>query len=162
MESRDAHVLENRFYGHIPITKYFGIRVVNYDGLRLVVRAPLAVNVDHCGTAFAGSIGAVLMLGGLAIIRLKLADLGITARIMLASSKISYLHPVTEDIEVFCETRSPINVARVRHHLSRDGAATIKITGGIESASKVVVKYAGSYIIRILKTEDINHDECFC
>ncbi len=102
------------------------------------------------------------MLGGLAIIRLKLADLGITARIMLASSKISYLHPVTEDIEVFCETRSPINVARVRHHLSRDGAATIKITGGIESASKVVVKYAGSYIIRILKTEDINHDECFC
>ncbi len=162
MESRDAHILENMFYRHIPITKDLGIRVVNYDGLRLVVRAPLAVNANHYGTAFAGSIGAVLMLGGLAIIRLKLADLGIAARIMLASSRILYLHPVIADIEAFCETRSPINVARIRHHLSRHGTAKVKITGGIESASKVAVKYAGFYIIRALKADDIDRDDCFC
>lgn len=76
----NAHVLVNMVYKHILLSKVLGIRVVSYDGVRLVVRAPPTVNANHYGTAFAGSIGVVLILGRLAIIRFKIASMGFGAR----------------------------------------------------------------------------------
>ncbi|MBI3546921.1 MAG: YiiD C-terminal domain-containing protein [Gammaproteobacteria bacterium] len=149
-------------YRHVPIAKVLGIRVVNYDGVRLVVRAPLVVNVNHYGTAFAGSIGAVLMLGGFTIIRQKLVDIGYSARIKLVKSRISYLHPVTADIEAFCELTSELSVADIERELSRDRTLKAEVIGSIQSASQTAVRYTGLYAIRALKGDETDQNDFFC
>ncbi len=159
---RDHHALEDLFYRHIPITKVLGIHVASYDGIRLVLRAPLTVNANHYGTAFAGSIGALLVLGGLAIIRLKLADMGFGARIMMTRSRITYARPVTTDIEVFCELASQLVASRMRRHLNRQDAINVKIGGGVKGMSGMAVKYSGLYAIRALTADDINQGDCLC
>lgn len=160
--SRNNRALENLLYRHIPITKSLGIHVAGYSGSRLVVQAPLAINANHYGTAFAGSIGALLMLGGLAIIRLKLADMGLRAHIMLVKSRILYLHPVATDIEVSCELASELTASRIRQQWKRRSTMNVQVQGGVQAASGIAVKYAGCYAIQALSTDEIRRGVCFC
>lgn len=159
---RNNRALEQLFYKHIPITKLLGVNVVRYNGSRLVVHAPLAINANHYGTAFAGSIGALLMLGGLTIIRLKLADMGFQAHIMLAKSRIMYLHPVTTDIEASCELASALVASRIRRQWKRRDIINVQVQGHVQAASRIAVKYSGCYAIRALGAHETRYGICFC
>ncbi|TFG38857.1 MAG: thioesterase, partial [Candidatus Aminicenantes bacterium] len=60
----------------MPITKALGLRVIGRDGTDLIFSAPLAPNINHKGTAFAGSLNATATLAGWGTIWLLLREHG--------------------------------------------------------------------------------------
>lgn len=69
------------------------------DG-HLRLRAPLAANVNDKGCAFGGSLASLMTLASWGLVSLELAQHDIDADIFVADSRVRYLKPVFEDLQV--------------------------------------------------------------
>ncbi len=104
MTERCQH-LEQLLHGEVPLTRHIGMRVDRYDGEFLELHAALGPNVNIHGTAFGGSIYSMASLAGWGLLILKLGELGLDPRLMIAEGRITYCAPVMQRI-------------RARSHLS--------------------------------------------
>lgn len=137
--------LEHIFHAQIPLTREMGIRVVAYDGLSLTLGAPLAPNVNDKGTAFGGSLYALLVLAGWGLLRLKLQEEGIRGEIMIHESTVTYSLPVTDDWESRCALPEGDGYARFLRELRAGGRGKIRLEVRILCGDRVAVSFSGSY-----------------
>ena len=54
--------LQKFLFDKIPIARAFGVRVKRSDPLQTEIQAALEPNLNHVGTAFGGSLNAILVL----------------------------------------------------------------------------------------------------
>ena len=95
----------------IPLTAAMGVQVVTIEPL--TIEAPVALNSNHLGTAFGGSINAVATLAGYGLLWLELRD-DPSVHIVIAESSIRFLRPVRRTIRaVAAKNRGRIRL-RVR------------------------------------------------
>ena len=94
IEAFDIHALERQIREGIPLARAMDLRVLEYDGHRLALVAPLAPNVNDKGCVFGGSMSSLLTLAGWGLINLKLAEAGITADVYIQDAHLDYLAPV--------------------------------------------------------------------
>ena len=80
--------LQRRIVGEFAVAKHMGIVVESADDSAVVLRAPLAPNANHKGTAFGGSLYSVAVLAGwawatryLASREVSLGDLAVAAHL---------------------------------------------------------------------------------
>ena len=90
----------------MPITKALGLRVVGNEGGGLVLSSPLEPNINHKGTAFAGSLNATATLAGWGTIWLLLREHGIRSHVVIQDSTVHYFRPVTGDFTARCRAPS--------------------------------------------------------
>ncbi len=136
----------------IPITQYLGIIVESYDDQQLILRAPLAQNINHKGTAFAGSLNALLTLAGWGQLWLILAERNISGKIVIQDSSSSYLLPVHSDFSAICHKPSSEHIARVESTLKKYGKARIELYAEIRDDQELAVSFKGRYVVH-LETE---------
>lgn len=86
--------LQNLLYREVPISRHMGIAVDCYDGGSLTLNADLEPNINIHGTAFGGSLYSLAALCGWSLLRMRLEDLSLQAKIMLGSARIDYRQPV--------------------------------------------------------------------
>ena len=79
----------------IPLTAAMEIDELSFDGRNLSLSAPLEPNINDKGTGFAAATSGLATLSGWAILTLWLKSKGIEADVMIASSELKYLAPVT-------------------------------------------------------------------
>lgn len=82
----------------MPPVAAIGIDVVGYDGERLRMRAPLAINVNDKGTAFGGSMTSLMTLAGWGLVTLRLQQAGRVADVFVADSTVHYRKPLYADL----------------------------------------------------------------
>ncbi len=97
MNDRCRH-LEALLHEEVPLAKHIGMYAHSYDGEWLELRATLEPNINIYRCAFGGSIYSMCSLAGWGLLILKLEELGLTPRIMIAGADIDYDAPVTETI----------------------------------------------------------------
>ena len=90
----------------MPITRALGLRVVGHEGGGLVLSSPLEPNINHKGTAFAGSLNATATLAGWGTIWLALREHGIRSHVVIQDSTVHYFRPVTGDFTARCKAPS--------------------------------------------------------
>ena len=95
---------EEFFYDKIPITRAMGVRVTKYDGDHLRLAAPIALNHNHLGTAFGGSLSALAILAAYGLIWLEIGDK--TAHVVIRKSELSFRRPVRREIVAICRRPS--------------------------------------------------------
>lgn len=139
--------LEEIFHNEIPITRAMGIRVLRYDGTSLVLRAPLAANVNDKGTAFGGSLYSLLVLAGWGLIRLKLKEESISGDIMIHESSVSYSQPITDDWEAHCRLPGNEEYTSFLEKLHARGRARLALESRIMTDSGPAVSFRGSYAV---------------
>src|SRR5690554_5937295 len=93
-----AGELEAFLYQKIPISRALGARVVRADVSAVEITAPLATNINHLGTAFGGSLNAVLVLAGYTWLFQVLEGINPKSHVILKTGHTEYLRPVKEDI----------------------------------------------------------------
>ena len=76
------------------MARAMGLSVVDYDGHRIALNAPLAPNVNDKGCAFGGSLASLMTLAAWGLVNLKLSEAGEQADVFVQDSAISYLNPV--------------------------------------------------------------------
>lgn len=142
-----ARELEHVLHHEIPLTQQIGLAVAGYDGARLALRAPLASNINHKATAFAGSLTAVATLAGWGMVWLILRERGLRGVIVIHQSASEYRLPVSGDFVATCQTPTERAVERFLHGLQRHGKARLSLAVEIRTESdEIAVAFTGSYV----------------
>lgn len=149
--SEDIQALAATLHHEIPITRSLGITVESYDGQTLYLKAPLEANINHKATAFAGSLNALVTLSGWGLVWLVLKEAGITAKIVIQDSQVSYLRPVAADFIAGCRKPDPAQLKRFETMLLKKGKARLELQAEIRVGTQPAVTFQGRYVAHLVK-----------
>jgi len=139
--------LQATFEHEIPITCQIGMEVASYDGTRLALRAPLAPNINHKATAFAGSLNAVATLAGWGLVWLILRERELRGTIVIHESSSHYHFPVRDDFLAVCAMPATQHVETFVTGLQRRGKARLALSVNIQDDdNRIAVAFHGSYV----------------
>jgi thioesterase domain-containing protein len=135
---------ERFFYEKIPITRAMGVRVTRYDGSELRLTAPIALNHNHLGTAFGGSLSALATLAGYGLIWLEMGDK--TAHVVVRNSQLSFRRPVCGEIVAICRRPSDDQLWVFKNAFAQHHKARITLDVTIEEEGLVAVEFRGVFV----------------
>ena len=118
----------------IPLTAVMGIRAVETSWEAAVLAAPYEDNINHEGTLFGGSLSALALLTGFAVLRHRLQVIGHLHRIVIQRNTYSYQRPATTD----ATARAAIGPSRWKElldNLERRGKARIIVEVEVSDTS---------------------------
>jgi thioesterase domain-containing protein len=138
--------VEQYFHQQIPITRAMGVRVVAHDENEFIVEAPVALNSNHLGTAFGGSINAVATLAAYGLVWLGLR--GHAAHVVVAESSIRFLRPVRETIRAICPRPDPDEWAAFQTQFAGNGKARIALRVNVVEAGQTAAEFEGIFAAR--------------
>ena len=116
------------------------------DG-RLHLRAPLAANINDKGCAFGGSLASLMTLASWGLVYLELAQQGIEADIFVADSRVRYLKPVFEDLQVDACFDDVGERVALLDALRRQGRASIRLQArALLADGGVAATFVGRYV----------------
>lgn len=116
------------------------------DG-HLCLRAPLAANVNDKGCAFGGSLASLMTLAAWGLMHLELAQQGVEADIFVADSRVRYLKPVFEDLQVDACFDDAGERSALLETLRRQGRASIRLQARTLLADGgVAATFVGRYV----------------
>jgi thioesterase domain-containing protein len=148
-EFDDTFQLERHILASIPMARAMELRVVDYDGYRLALSAPLGPNINDKGCAFGGSMGSLLTLAGWGLVNLKLAEAGLAAEVYVQDTSALFLAPLWD--EIVAEAYAPDNAwPQFIEHLRDKGRARITIEAEIAGADGglVAARQSARYVAK--------------
>lgn len=139
--------LSTFFETHLPITQFMKMEVESYDGQTLILRAPLAPNINDKQTAFGGSLynAAVMACWGMAY--LKTLEAGIHCNQVVTKGTIEYKAPVQGEIRAICSAPNQTVIDQFIEHFKHKGRSRITLNATIECSGKTAVQFEGTYAI---------------
>ena len=144
--------LERTWHREIPMSAAMQIEVVEFANDQLVVRAPLAPNVNVHGTAFAGSLYAIAALCGWGMTWLQLKSRHIEGNIVIADGHIHYAAPVQQEIIAMCRFGgAELETAMAR--LTSTGKTRFKLECVIDAHGDEAAHFTGDYAVRLHQAE---------
>jgi thioesterase domain-containing protein len=138
--------LTTYIHKHIPITFNLGAKVEEYNGESIIISAPIEPNLNHRNTAFGGSISALGILSGWALIFLKLRELGIKNRLVIQKSSFDFFEPIENEFKACCCMPANDEWTKFIKTLNRHGRARISVQSKIESQNGDGGKHFGTYV----------------
>lgn len=142
----DLAALRVKLSEEMPVTRHLGLTVVGRREGSLVLRAPLHANVNHRGTAFAGSLNALATLAGWSTVWLLLLRHGVTANVVIQDSTVRYDRPVRSDFEARCAEPDSETAAKLIAVVRRRGRGRINLTVTVHDEAGVAVRFGGRYV----------------
>ncbi|GCE31096.1 hypothetical protein KDA_65800 [Dictyobacter alpinus] len=139
--------LQALLYKEIPITQHFHLTVGAYNERMLRLDAPLAENVNHAGTAFGGSLSALLTLAGWSMVWFVLQECNVTGEIVIQDSSCKYLHPVKRDFSAFCYRPMPEQIVRFNRMLRTHKKGRLELQADIREGDTLAVSFQGRYVV---------------
>lgn len=131
----------------IPLSGAMGLEVAGYDGESLTLRAPLAPNINHKSTAFAGSLNAVATLTGWGLIWLITHEQRLPSVIVIQEHTTRYLRPVGQDFAATCHAPPARQIERFLTALRQRGRARLPLTIEIITGDgQIAVTFTGRYV----------------
>ncbi|MDF1820704.1 MAG: YiiD C-terminal domain-containing protein [Alcanivoracaceae bacterium] len=144
----DLAALQARVCEAIPITRGLSFELLDFDGDRLRVSAPLSANGNDKGTFFAGSQAMLLTLSGWALTTLLAEQAGYPSDVVAVESALSYCAPVCSDM-VVTVSASEGQQARFAERLARKGRAPLAVdASGVDQAGVEGARFRASYLAR--------------
>jgi thioesterase domain-containing protein len=111
----------------IRLAKHMHVVVESADDDSIVLRAPLAPNSNHKGTAFGGSLYALAVLTGWAWVTRSLATHELDAEAVIQQSSMRFLVPVHGELRASIEAPTAAAVEKFHRMLKRAGRGRIRL-----------------------------------
>jgi len=121
-------------------------RVVEATLEGVTITAPLEPNLNHRDTAFGGSVAALTILAGWALMHLLLLDAGIPAHTVIQTSEVRYLAPIEASFEARAHPPAPAAWQRFLRALRRRGRGRVRVEVAVRSGGPVVATLEGAYV----------------
>ena len=126
-ESFGADYLQQLIDREIMLAKPMGIIVESADETAVVLRAPLAPNANHKGTAFGGSLYSIAVLTGWAWITRFLATRKLDAEAVIQESSMRFLAPVHGEMRSSIEIPGEAEIDKFQRMLLRAARGRIRL-----------------------------------
>lgn len=141
--------LQSLLNQEIPITRHFNLTVGAYNERVLRLDAPLAENVNHAGTAFGGSLSALLALAGWSMVWFLLQEYNLQGEIIIQDSNCRYLAPVKKDFSAYCYHPSDEQSGRFEKMLRVHRKGRLELKADIYESDTLAVSFVGRYVVRL-------------
>lgn len=138
--------LETTWHRDIPLAAAMGIGVESYDGAVLTAHAPLTLNRNVHGTAFAGSLFSLCVLTGWGATWLKLRERGLSGTIVVADSRIQYRKAVSGPLVCRC-TPDASAFERGLAEFQSTGRLRVDLVCTIDVGDRHAVNFTGTYVV---------------
>ncbi len=138
--------LRTKLRQSMPITGALGLRVTGREGTGVVLTAPLAPNINHKGTAFAGSLNAAATLAGWGTIWLLLREHGVHSHVVIQDSAVHYVRPVRGDFTARCKGPSATAIERLVNAVKKKGRGRLELDVMISDEGGDAVRFHGRYV----------------
>ena len=143
----NTQAIESYLHERIPLTRAMGLRVAALDAGGLTLTAPLGPNINDKGTAFAGSISALLTLSGWALLHALLDGDPAGVQIAVTESALTYSHPVRGELRAVCDHPAETSIREVREFLTTKGKARVSLSARLMEGSMVCAEFQGAYAV---------------
>lgn len=139
--------LEKYLHEQIPISSAMGVKVEVASRERIVLSASFLNNINHKQTVFGGSLHALATLTCWSLLHINLLELFKNPfQIVIASSEIKYIAPVTLNFKAEC-LHPDIDVwERFLTILHKKGKARVLLHAKIFEKGQLCVDYSGTFV----------------
>lgn len=134
--------MEEYLHENIPLSLAMGVKVEYASKERVVLSAPFSPNINHKKTVFGGSLHALATLSCWSLLHQNLPS----CEIVIASSDIQYLYPVTKGFKAECRLPESAEWERFQLILKKRGKARIRLLASIVEEGRISVEYAGVFV----------------
>jgi thioesterase domain-containing protein len=145
--SAERRALEQVLRDAMPVAGRLGVEVDSHRERTLALRAPLALNLNDKGTAFAGSLAMVATLTGWSVMWLLLREQGVSGDIVLQDSSVKYLRPVVEDFIASAPLPAGDDVRAMLDAIARKGKGRLKVEVTVADSQGIMVRFTGRYVV---------------
>lgn len=140
-----------RINEEIPLTRGLGLTVSEYSGNHITIKAPLALNHNHQGTGFGGSIYSVAVTAAWSLLELWLEDRGLKGSVVIQSGAMEYGLPVSSDFFAQCELPSDEDMQRLERSIERRGKGRLCLESTVFSdesgAAFPAATFSGRFVV---------------
>lgn len=137
--------LKKRLQQDIPITAAMGLELVSYDGHTLHLAAPLTLNHNDKGTAFAGSISTTATLAGWALLMLWSQQHVGECQVAVSQAEIRYRKPILTDF--YARAYVPEDLPTLEDVLRHKGRVKAKLRVEVYDEQGLAVEQVAEYAI---------------
>jgi thioesterase domain-containing protein len=142
-----ANALETFLHESIPLTRAMGVSVAENNRHRLVLEAPLELNINHLDTAFGGSLQTLATLACYAGLWTLLRENGITGHVVVKRSQALFRTPVKGRLRAVWEVPPAPVVTEFLRNLQRHKMARMELASMIEDPEgQAAVEFTGSFV----------------
>ena len=138
--------LQLYLHKNIPLSKAIGIQVADVSPSGIMLSAPLAPNVNHTGTVFAGSASAAALLSAWALLFVRLENEGIHARGVVQRNSMIYGLPITDAFMAFAASPDTESWQRFTSTLKKKKRARIRLESLLYCNGANVGKMEGEFV----------------
>jgi len=142
----DINEILTYVHEHIPITAGLGADIKRYDGASVSISAPLDKNINHRNSAFGGSLSAVAILSGWALLFIKMKELNLQTKLVIQSSNFEFTKPVIDDFEAVCCLPPIKEYERFLKTLEKHGRARITVNSEVLCNNLSCGNHQGVYV----------------
>jgi thioesterase domain-containing protein len=140
-----ADYLQNRIDREIMLAKPMGVIVEAADETAVVLRAPLAPNSNHKGTAFGGSLYSLSVLTGWAWITRVLATRQVDADAVIQESSMRFLAPVHGEMRACIQIPAAADIDKFQRMLLRAARGRIRLHVNLYQGLKLATVFDGLF-----------------
>lgn len=134
--------LEKYLRENIPLSSAMGVKVEMASKNRIILSAPFLPNINHKQTVFGGSLHTLATLACWSLLHMNMS----TIQIVIASSEVQYLLPVTKDFKAEAEMPDAAIWDRFISILEKKGKARIRLSAKIFEEGRLCVDYSGVFV----------------
>lgn len=137
----DVQHAQEFLHKQIPLTVHMGVGVLTLDPF--TVEVPVALNSNHLGTAFGGSINAIATLAAYGFLWSQLHE-NAAVHIVIAESSIRFLRPARKIIRAICH--KPAELEQFKRALSSGHRGRISLGVTVEENATVTAQFQGTFV----------------
>ncbi|WP_207485604.1 YiiD C-terminal domain-containing protein [Arenibaculum pallidiluteum] len=142
----DREQLQAYLHHEIPLSREMGVEVGAITPASVTLAAPLEPNINHKSTVFGGSISALGILSGWALVHLRLRLAGVDAELVIRANQVAYGAPARSR---FAATAMPSGTEAwdgAIRQLRRGRMARFAVSAEIEADGAVCARFTGEYV----------------
>lgn len=140
-EELEAYLIE-----HIPLSAGMAISVLDASPLGVSIEAPLAPNVNHRATAFGGSVAALAILTGWALVHVRLRAEGLVTRTVIQSSSVHYDAPIHGAFRAVSDPVEAQAWQRFTRAITKHGKGRLHVSVQVLADGSPVASFTGAYV----------------
>jgi thioesterase domain-containing protein len=137
--------LQERIDREIVLARHIRVIVESASDAAVVLRAPLAPNANHKGTAFGGSLYSLAVLTGWAWATRYLAARALEADAVIQESSMRFLAPVRGEMRACMETPAASDVEKFQRMLKRAGRGRIRLRVNMHYGETLATVFDGLF-----------------
>lgn len=140
----NAQILETKLHKEIPLSQFMQVKVVHADQKHIELQAPLGPNHNHVGTAFGGSLATMMVLAAYCQLFKIINE---TGHVLLKTSTMNYMHPVTGTLRAVCFAPTDEIVQKFQDTFSKKGKGRLVLTSQILlEDNRVACEMTGEFV----------------